>query len=222
MRCSYFAMWLLLCRNHTTSLIKSTWCKQLKKYMNIELSDFANELFSCCCFFHSGEKAQQSVTAACVCLIKMHYRFTTAGETSRVIVVKSSINIIYHLRSDPTAWAPIHHEHTNKYTAIRLMMKYLLPSCPTRAEISVKISVMKNAWTEWTPAHLSVDWSRSWLLSLLLSARLKHEVMNQSDSSTLGLVYSMRAKNKSKTRRTEEQSKDIVFQCDVQMEDTGR
>lgn len=121
-------------------------------------------------FIHSGDKAQQNATAACVCLIKMHYRFITAGETSRVIVVKSSINIIYHLGSDPTAWAPIHHEPTNKYTAIRLMMKYLLPSCPTRAEISVKISVMKNAWTEWTPAHLSVDWSRIWLLSLLPSA----------------------------------------------------
>lgn len=122
-------------------------------------------------YFHvvllnSGQKAQPNVTAACVCLIKMHYRFIIAGETSRVIVVKSSIKIIYHLRSDPTAWAPIHHEHSNKYTAIRLMMKYLLPSCPTRAEISVKISVMKNAWTEWTPAHLSVDRSRIWLLSL--------------------------------------------------------
>lgn len=45
----------------------------------------------------------------------MHYGFITAVEMSRVIVVKSPINIIYHPRSDPPASGKIHHEGTNKH-----------------------------------------------------------------------------------------------------------
>lgn len=104
----------------------------------------------------------------------------TAGETSRVIVVKSSINIINHLRSDPSAWAPIHHEHTNRREDDCQMMKYLLPSCTVQADISVKIMA-----TGWTLYHLSVEWSWN-VPPLSLSSHISLSLLTQCAAATWG------------------------------------
>lgn len=108
--------------------------------------NFTGETFACCGW---GTLGRRRVSNHDVLSLQ-----ETAGETSHVIVVKSLINIIYHLRSDPSAWAPIHHQHANRRKCESQMMQYLLPSCTVQADISVKIIV-----TGWTLYHLSAEWN---------------------------------------------------------------
>lgn len=117
--------------------------------------------------------------ADCASLITMHHRpRETAGETGRVIVVKSPISIIYHLRSDPGAREAIHHGRTNKRAGHCLVMKYLLPSRAARADISVQIRA-----AGWTLRHLSAEWRVRRGASLFArNVQPQREVMNHSDS----------------------------------------
>lgn len=68
----------------------------------------------------------------------------TVGEIKRVMVVNSTINIIYHLRSPSCPLTIIHHLYANKHCAISPVIKHLLPSDPTQAELCIKISFMRK------------------------------------------------------------------------------
>lgn len=48
------------------------------------------------------------------------------------------------------------------HISVCLMTKFSLPSCPTWAEPSARISMMKNVWTEWAMTHLSKEWCGIW------------------------------------------------------------
>lgn len=134
-----------------------------KPIFNPHDSNFADETFSCCsCGWEAAGRLHD------VLLVQVE----AEGETSRVIVVNSPINIIYHLRSDPCARASIHHERANR----RLSNDEIL--------IAIMHSASMMASTRGMELKCATSVSLS-LFSLVLNVSRQREVMNHSDSGAL-------------------------------------